>query len=86
MLALQEVGDATSGRSRALKRAEGLLAGLEEIRQGLLVGAIPRDKLDLLVHAVREKRESLDDPRLSVVLDEIELRASVGLAKLDQLS
>ena len=86
LLALQEVPDATDGRSRAVKRAEGLLAGLDEIRQGLLVGVIPKDKLDRLVHAVRDKREALDDPRLSAVLDEIELRASVELAKLEQLS
>lgn len=86
LLALQEVPNATDGRSRGLKRAEALLAGLDEIRQGLLIGVIPKDRLQGLVHAVRDKREATDDPRLNAVLDEIELRAAVELAKLDQLS
>ena len=62
------------------------MSGLDDIRQGLLLGAVPKDKLNILVHAVREKREALDDPRLNTILDEIELRASVELAKLEQLS
>ena len=52
----------------------------------LLVGVIPKDKFDLLVLAVQDKREALDDPRLSTVQDEIGLRASAELAKLGQLT
>ena len=48
LLALQEVPDATKGRSRAFERAENLLAGLDDIRQGLLTGAVPQEKLSLL--------------------------------------
>ena len=85
LLSLQEVPDATRGRRRAVQRAEGMLDSLDEIRNGLLLGAIPRDKLSRLVQAVRARRDDVEDPRLAAVLDEIELRAAVELAKLDQL-
>ena len=86
LLAVQEVGDATKGRSRGVVRAQLMLDGLDEIRHGLLMGAIPRSDLATLVGVVREERQKSVDPRLSGLLDEIELRASVELAKLDQLS
>ena len=86
LLSLQEVPDATSGRSRGLKRAEDMLDHLDAIRHGLLLGSIPRDKLNGLLAVVRERRDDVGDPRLAAVLDEIELRAAVELAKLDQLA
>ncbi len=83
LVALQGVGDATSGRSRAAQRGELLLERLEDIRLGLLTGAIPRDRLERLAGVLRSKREETGDARLSELLDEIELRAQVELAKLD---
>ncbi len=82
LLALQEVPDATTGRSRAVLRAEDMLDHLDEIRLGLLMGAIPESKLSALMRTVRENRDQIDDPRMAAVLDEIELRAAVELAKL----
>ena len=58
---------------------------MEEIRHGLLLGMIPRAKLHALSQTVREQRQYVTDPRLGAVLDEIELRAKVELAKLGQL-
>ncbi len=86
LLALQEVPDATTGRSRAVLRGEDLLNHLDEIRLGLLVGSIPHNKLGALMNAVRESREEVEDPRLAAVLDEIEVRASVELAKLGRFN
>ena len=85
VLALQEVPDATGRRGRALDRGAALLARLDDIRHGLLLGAIPREKLKALVDMVQGRREHADDPRLAVILDEIELRAAVELAKLGEL-
>ena len=39
----------------------------------------------ILVHAVREKRESLDDPYLNSVLNKIELQAYVFLSEIHTL-
>ena len=85
LIALQEVGDSTSEQANARARARGqlLLDRLDEIRHGLLAGAIPRRTLNELSRAAREQRGAVSDPRLSQVLDEIELRAEVELAKLD---
>jgi len=85
LLSLQEVGDPTSEQANARARARGqvLLERLDEIRHGLLMGTIPRRTLDELARTAREQRASAADPRLAEVLDEIELRAEVELAKLD---
>jgi len=37
-----------------------------------------------LLSAVKAQRDQTDDPRLEQILDEIELRAAVELAKLGQ--
>jgi len=84
LIALQEVDDATSGRKRALGRGRDILDLLDNIRHGLLIGGISRGKLDDLVRAVKSERQEIDDPKLQAVLDEIELRAAVELAKYDQ--
>ncbi|MCH7544192.1 MAG: flagellar assembly protein FliX [Proteobacteria bacterium] len=81
LLVLQEVHDATSGTSRAKLRAQDLLDHLDEIRHGLLAGALSRQMLDQLARLARSERQSVDDPRLQELLDEIELRAAVELAK-----
>ena len=82
MLAAQEVPDATEGRRRGRQRGEDLLDLLDEIRVGLLLGAIPRDQLHRLTTMLQSARGTVGDPRLDDLLDEIELRAAVELAKL----
>lgn len=81
LLSLQEVGDAATGRSRGLRRAADLLEQLDEMRYGLLMGGLSRSNLQDLAQAVRQQREAVNDPRLAEILDEIELRAAVELAK-----
>ncbi|MDJ0685642.1 MAG: flagellar assembly protein FliX [Alphaproteobacteria bacterium] len=86
LLALQEVdaaGDATSGRKnrRAIARGQEILDGLEEIRTGLLLGAIPIEKLERLAAVSAERGQAVDDPKLASILADIELRARVELAK-----
>ena len=84
ILTLQGLGDAASGRSKGLSRGGQLLDMLDEVRDGLLCGALPRTTLTRLAHAVSQRHDHFGDPRLQDVLDEIELRARVELAKLEQ--
>jgi hypothetical protein len=84
LLALQEVPDATARRSAGVKRGAELLDRLDEIRIALLTGTMPTERLGQIVRLVRSRREAFDDPKLTAVLDEIELRAAVELAKLGQ--
>ena len=85
LFALQEVPDATDGRSRGIAYGDDLLDRLDEIRFALLSGAIPRDRLAELSRRVQAERGAVDDSRLAAILDEIDLRAAVELAKLGML-
>lgn len=82
LLALQETRDAAAGRSKGLARAEDMLERLEEIRRGLILGAIPASQLQSLAATLRDRRSIACDERLNGLLDEVELRAAVELAKL----
>jgi hypothetical protein len=85
ILALQGMEDSTEGRSRGLKHGEQLLDMLDQVQQGLLAGGISRATLNRLASAVTKRQEHFADPHLQSVLDEIELRAHVELAKLEML-
>ena len=84
--ALQEVDDPTTGRRKAVARAEDLLAGLEELRRDIMIGRIPAERLQAIAQRVRSQRAAVDDPRLTEILDEIDLRAQVELAKWERQS
>jgi Class II flagellar assembly regulator len=83
-LSIQEVDDPLSGgRKRAAKRAEDILDELDALREGLLTGGLSRESIIRLAGLVRARRPEVTSPELNEVLDEIELRAEVELAKLD---
>jgi len=84
ILALQEVPDSVDKRSRGLLRQHGedLLMRLDELRVSILAGAVPKERLTQLAHRLRQKRQQCDDPKLNEIIDEIELRAEVEIAKL----
>ena len=81
ILALQSVEDATSGRRRqAVKRGSNLLDLLDGIKADLLVGGISLDRLETMVEELSLFRDRTE-PGLDAVLDDIELRVRVELAK-----
>jgi hypothetical protein len=84
ILALQGMEDSPDGRSRGVNHGEQLLTLLDELRDGLLAGGIPRATLNRLALAIAKRRESFVEPKLQIVLDEIDLRARVEMAKLEQ--
>ena len=86
LLALQEVGDATQEKrggnnGQAREWGNSVLDRLEEIRNGLLIGAIPLDRLETLADTMKNQKETASDPALAAIIEEIELRALVELAK-----
>ena len=85
ILMLQGMEDSTQGRSKGLAHGEQLLDLLDSVRDGLLAGGIPRATLNRLAVAVTRRHDVFADPKLQDVLDQIELRAHVELAKLEQL-
>ena len=84
ILAVQEVPTATDGRSRGIKHGYSILDHLDDIRLGLLSGSISSLRLVELSQEIVEVRDTVIDPRLSAILDDVELRAAVELAKLDK--
>lgn len=85
ILTLQGMDDSMNGRSKGLAHGEHLLDMLDQVRDGLLAGGIPRSTLNRLAVAVGRRHENFADPKLQSVLDEIELRAHVELAKLEMM-
>ena len=83
LIALQDVESPTERKRRSVRRAGHLLDELDKLKIALLGGDLGPGQLDALARAVREQRSSTDDPRLEAVLDEIETRAAVELAKLE---
>jgi hypothetical protein len=85
LLTVQEVPDSTAGRRRAMKRATALLDQLDELRLALLTGVLPRERLNELARLAGSAREGFNDPGLTQLLDQIDLRVAVELAKLDTM-
>jgi ATP:corrinoid adenosyltransferase len=81
ILALQAVGDFTEAKKRATSRAHNLLDVLDELKLALLEGGLPRNKLVALMNLLQDKRDDTNDASLEAVLDEVEIRAAVELAK-----
>ena len=85
LLAMQETAaepGPIGGRAQALRRGEDLLDRLDGLRLAMAAGAVAPDRLDELVVSLEAERTASDDPRLDILLAEIELRAAVELAKL----
>lgn len=85
LIALQDIGGPLERRRRAVGRAGRILDVLDDLKLALLDGELSPASLERLARAVREERGATDDPRLEGVLDEIETRAAVELAKLEQV-
>jgi len=82
LFALQELPDALAGHRRALQRGGTLLDRLDDLRMALLSGDLTAGQIAELGRVVASERGGIDDPRLLAILDEIDLRARVELAKL----
>ena len=83
LLALQANLDPLERKRRAVKRAGGLLDLLDALKISVLDGDVSTTTLSNLKNAVRQHRESTDDPKLESILNEIETRAAVEAAKLE---
>jgi hypothetical protein len=83
LMALQGVEGPLERRRRAIRRGGGLLDRLEELKLALLSGESGEAALDRLTRGLREERADEEDAGLKSVLDQIDLRASVELAKAE---
>ncbi len=82
LLALQGEEDVLTGRRRRqIKRSNDILDALDDIKISVLSGDIDDDALLRLQGMIALHREDIEDDKLQGVLNEIETRAFVELAK-----
>ena len=84
LLALQSVDDVLTGRRKAIKRGNDVLDTLEDLKLDLLAGTIAPNKLRRLLILVEDSSRTGNDD-LDNLLDDIELRAKVELAKREMI-
>lgn len=81
LMALQGVEDVTERRRRAVRRGSGLLDRLDELKMALLSDQDGEGALNGLRRTLAESRPHDDHAPLNALLDQIDLRAAVELAK-----
>lgn len=84
LLAVQEIEDPTAkaAKKRMITRSDGILQELDGLRMGLLTGDLTVGQVVDLADVVSSHREKITDPELTMLLDEIDLRAQIELAKV----
>lgn len=83
LMALQGVETATERRRRAIRRGGTLLDRLEELKLAMLSGEAGENALERLGRTLREERPEDEDAALTGLLQQIDLRAAVELAKAE---
>lgn len=84
LLAAQGVEDPAqkAARKRMRHRADNILDTLEGIRTALLSGTLTVGHVIDIADVVAAHREKVMDPQMTAILDEIDLRAQIELAKM----
>ena len=83
LLSLQEISEEDVRRKKLLQQGANMLDTLDQLRQQLLMGTIPGHLLQDLGRQLELEKQKATDPRLNEVIEEIELRLAVELAKLE---
>ncbi|MGB4057312.1 MAG: flagellar assembly protein FliX [Alphaproteobacteria bacterium] len=84
LLALQGAESPTEGaaRKRMKRRAGVILDELEKVRISMLTGGMTVGHMIDIADVIASHREKISDPALTDIMDEIDLRAQVELAKM----
>lgn len=81
LLALQAVDDPLNAKRKAIDYGNDVLDVLDRLKTDLLAGQISTERMNRLVSLLAQKRGKVPS-EVEALLDEIELRAQVELAKL----
>ncbi len=71
-----------AARKRMRERGEDVLKELDKIRLGLLTGSLTLGQVIDVADVISSHREKVNDPGLTAILDEIDLRAQIEIAKV----
>lgn len=82
LLALQEISEEDVHRRKLVQQGNNMLDALEKLRRQILIGAVPQQTLVDIGRQLSVQKQSVSDPHLAALIEDIELRAAVELAKL----
>lgn len=84
LLAVQGADDPAqrAARKRMVSRADDILDLLDNLRMSLLSGGLTVGQVIDIADVVVSHREKIMDPKLTAILDEIDLRAQIEIAKM----
>lgn len=71
-----------AARGRMMGRADNVLDELEVLRKNMLAGSMTVGQMVDIADVIATHREKIADPALTAILDEIDLRAQIELAKM----
>tara|TARA_Y100000052_G_scaffold27601_1_gene37392 strand:- start:36770 stop:37108 length:339 start_codon:yes stop_codon:yes gene_type:complete len=81
IMVLQGAEDPLEKRRRSERRGRQMLEALDALKLDVLSERNPEAALKRLAQAMESERDQTDDPELESVIDQIELRVAVELAK-----
>jgi len=84
LLALQEISEEDIQRKKLAQHGNNMLDVLEKLRTRLLVGTLSPQLLVDLGRQIAIQKQMVTDPKLNALIEDIELRAAVELAKLER--
>lgn len=84
LLGLQEVSEDETHQKKAFKQGKQAIDVLETLRDNLLTGRMSPTLIKQLETIVAQERAKTTDPKLNAILDDIDVRVAVELAKLDR--
>lgn len=70
-----------AARKRMQQRGEDILKELDKLRLSILTGNMTLGQVVDIADVVSSHRERITDPRLTAILDEVDLRAQIEIAK-----
>ena len=70
-----------AARKRMVGRSEDILSELDRLKLSILTGGMTLGQVIDIADVVASHRERVSDPRLTAILDEIDLRAQIEIAK-----
>lgn len=82
LLALQEISEDDMHRRKMLQRGVQILDTLDALRRQLLGGGVTVQTLERIEQQLNLYKGQSSDPKLAALIEDIELRAAVELAKL----
>ncbi len=83
LLALQEISEEDVYKRKMVQHGHSMLDSLDKLRRQILTGAIPPHTLQDIARQLSIQKQGVVDPQLIAIMEDIELRTAVELAKLE---